>query len=62
MFARLGLAKKMAIGFASICSASVGLGETRRLSYTYRVVPDGGIFDAETATEFQRGREDGHFA
>jgi hypothetical protein len=26
-----------------VCPASVGIGETRRLSYTYRRVPDGGF-------------------
>jgi len=35
------------------CPASVGIGERRRLSYTYRVVPDGGFFNAESETEFQ---------
>ena len=37
------------------CPASVGIGETRRLGYTYMGVSNGGLFNAETATEFQRG-------
>ena len=37
------------------CPASVGIGEPRRLSYTYGVIPDGGSSNAERATEFQWG-------
>jgi len=37
------------------CPASVGIGESDRLSYTYRGVPDGGVSNAERATELQWG-------
>ncbi len=36
------------------CLASVGIGESRRLGYTYMELPDGGLSNAERPTEFQR--------
>ncbi len=49
-----GKERLVAIG-PRACPASVGIGESGRLSYTYRVVPDGGSSDAERETKFHRG-------
>jgi len=38
-----------------MCPASVGIGESGRLGYTYMELPDGGLSNAERQTKFQRG-------
>jgi len=43
------------VSFTRECAASVGIGETRRLSYPYMGLPDGELSNAERTTEFQWG-------